>query len=140
MRLFRSPWTYLAWLALCLNSIWHELQPHAHPATTPWHPEFNAIVLILANALCICVMFSFVRLTSNALEKVSLALFAVAFSFSALIDLLTLGHFRTPLPSFRLVFLTINTLLALLTATRFAQVLREPPTPGILSRMQTLSE
>lgn len=100
MRLFRSPWTYLAWLALCLNSIWHELRPHAHPAATPWHPEFNAIVLILADALCIFFMFLFARLTSNALEKVGLALSAVAFALSAIIDLYTLGHFHTPLPSF----------------------------------------
>ena len=139
MRLFRSPWTYLAWLVLILFQIWRELYPHSRTIADPW-PIFSAVSYAIGNIFCICLMFSLVRLISNALERAMLALFAVTFALSLVADVHTLGRFHTPLPSFRLVFLTIDTALALLIAVRFFQALRDPPQPGILSRTPNPAE
>jgi hypothetical protein len=127
MRLLRSPWAYLGWLTLFLFEIWHDLHPHVSMVAYPW-PTFHALTLVFGEIFCICLMFSLAQSTSDALERAALSLLAIAFALSTVVDLHKLGHFRTPLPSFRLVFLTLNTLLALLTAIRFIRVLREPPT------------
>jgi hypothetical protein len=139
MRLFRSPWTYLAWLALILFQIWHELYPHPRSIADPW-PTFSAVTYIIGSIFCIFLMFSIGRLISNALERAILTLFTVTFALSLIADLHALGHFHTALPSFRLVFLTINVIVVLLTGIRFVQALREPSTPGILSRTPASTE
>jgi hypothetical protein len=139
MRLLRSPWAYLGWLTLFLFEIWHDLHPHVSMVAYPW-PTFHAVTVLFGEIFCICLMFSLAGLTSDALERAALGLLAIAFALSTVVDLYKLSHFHTPPPSFRLVFLTLNAFLALLTAIRFIQVLREPPTPGILSRTPTHSE
>jgi hypothetical protein len=130
MRLFKTPWAYLFWLALFLDEIWHELHPRAHAQLPPWHPLFNRIVLTFAETFCFCLIFSLAKLTSDTVERAALAVLAIAFALSIVVDLHALANFHTPLPSFRLVFLVINTLLFLLTAIRFIQVLRERALPG----------
>jgi hypothetical protein len=139
MRLLRSPWSYLAWLLLFLFEIWHDLHPHLSSTANP-SSTFHAVTLALGEIFCIGLMFSLAQATSNPLERAALGLLTIGFALSAVTDLHALGYFHTLLPSFRLVFLTINSLLALLTAIRFTQVLREPPTPGISSRDPTPTE
>ena len=134
MRLFKSPWAYLFWLALFLREIWHDFRPPPHPPLPPWHPLFNGILLGCANLWLICMMAVFARLTSNALERAALAILAISFAITSLAEFHSAGLVRFPLPSFRLVYLSLNVLLALLTAIRFTQVFREPPAPGLLSQ------
>jgi hypothetical protein len=140
MRLFKSPWAYLFWLALFLNEVWHDLRPHAHPPLPPWHPLFNGILFTCADIFLICLVAVFARLTTNALEKAALALVAISFALTAIVELHSTALRHIALPSFRFTFLALNTLLVFLTAIRFVQVLREPPQHGILSRMPTSSE
>jgi hypothetical protein len=129
MRLFKSPWPYLLWLALFLNQSWQELRPRAHPPLPPWHPLFNGIFFSFAEIFCLCFIFSIAKLTTNPLERAALALLSIAFALSTVIDVHALARIQAPLPPLRLVFLTINTILVLLTAIRFIQVFRDRPLP-----------
>lgn len=135
-RLFRSPWTYFAWLAFVLFQIWHELHPLAHAVPDPW-PTWDAATYAIGSAFCISFARSLARLTPHFLERIALVLFIMTFATSLGIQIHTLAHLQTSLPSFRPIFLAANSLLAGLTAIRLLQVFREPPMPGLLSRATT---
>lgn len=134
MRLFRSPWPYLGFVALFAYDAWHDVHPRLHTPSTPWHPVFSGIEFAVANAFCICLVFGAARLTSIGIERAALALLAIEMVPSIAADLYSANLLHLQMPSFRLVNLTLNTLLAAILATRFIQVLREPPAPGILSQ------
>lgn len=140
MRLFKSPWAYFFWLALFLDEIWHELRAGHHPPLPPWHPLFNGISFACANIWLIFLTVVFARLTTNALEKAALALVAISFALTGISELRSTGLFHIAIPSFRLLYVSLNALLALLTAIRFVEVLREPPASGILSRSSPSTE
>ena len=140
MRLFRSSWTYLGFFFLFAYPAWRSAYPRPHPPSIEWHPVFFGIEFALVNTFAICLAIGAARLTSVPIERAALALLAIAFVLSLVVDLHSAGLLHLPLPSFRLFYLPLNTLLALLLAIRFIQVLREPPTPGILSRTPIASE
>ncbi|HEV2577783.1 MAG TPA: hypothetical protein VGU25_11290 [Acidobacteriaceae bacterium] len=89
------------------------------------------------HAFAICLALGAAQLTSVLVERAALALLAIGFLLSMVVDLHSANLLHVPVPSFRLVFLTLNNLVALLLAIRFVQVLREPPLRGILSRTPT---
>jgi hypothetical protein len=140
MRLFRSYWSYLGWSALFAYYAWRDGHPRQHSPSTPWHPVFFGVEFAIANALCICLVVGATRRTSVAIERAALALLAISLCLSTVRDLQAIGLLHAAIPSFRVIYLELNTLVALLLAIRTLQVLREPPLPGILTRSPTLSE
>jgi hypothetical protein len=140
MRLFRSRWTYLGCFALYAYPAWRSAYPRPHPPSIEWHPVFFGIEFAIINTIAISLVIGAARLTSIVTEKAALALVVITFALSIVVDLHSANLLRLPTPSFRLVYLPLNTLIALLFAIRFIQVLREPPAPGILSPAPATSE
>ena len=140
MRLFRSRWTYLAFFAMFAYTAWRSAYPHNRQPSIEWHPGFFGIEFAAINALAICLVIAIARITPVVIERAAQALCVVALCLSIVVDLHSAKLLNLPIPSFRLVFLPLNTLLALLFAIRFVQILREPPLPGILSRSAARTE
>lgn len=140
MRLFRSRWTYLGFFFLTAYDAWRSAYPRTHALSIEWHPILFGIEFAAVNAFAICLVLHFSRLTPVIIEKAALALVAIALAVSVVVDLHSARLLHSPVPSFRLVYLPLNILIALILATRFIQVLREPAQPGILSRTHAINE